>query len=89
VEAQAAVGEEKTTYQKVSEAFWALKTILENEGKLLTSREIEVVKKNLVLLTSFVDATLQERFKFEIQQAMKQAEEIKTRIDRLNTRMKH
>jgi hypothetical protein len=75
-------------YEKVSEAFVVLKDLLEKDGKLLTSKEIEVVKKNLVILTHFVDATLQERFKFEIQQARRQAEEIKSRIDRLNSKIK-
>ncbi|MDR1938014.1 MAG: hypothetical protein LBQ73_05905 [Tannerellaceae bacterium] len=79
---------EKSTYEKVSNAFWDLKTLLEEEGKLLTSREIEVVKKNMVLLTNFIDATLQERFKFEIQQALRQAEEIKMRIEKLNSKIK-
>ncbi|MDR1919528.1 MAG: hypothetical protein LBQ65_07785 [Tannerellaceae bacterium] len=79
---------EQSTYVKVSNAFWDLKTLLEEEGKLLTSREIEVVKKNMVLLTNFIDATLQERFKFEIQQALKQAEEIKMRIEKLNSKIK-
>ncbi|MDR2389523.1 MAG: hypothetical protein LBD89_07045 [Tannerellaceae bacterium] len=76
------------TYEKVSNAFWNLKTLLEEEGKLLTSREIEVVKKNMVLLTNSIDTTLQERFKFEIQQALKQAEEIKMRIEKLNSKIK-
>ncbi|MDR2810541.1 MAG: hypothetical protein LBB84_08335 [Tannerellaceae bacterium] len=77
-----------STYEKVSNAFWSLKTLLEEEGKLLTSREIEVVKKNMVLLTNSIDATLQERFKFEIQQALKQAEEIKMRIEKLNSKIR-
>ncbi|GHV47442.1 hypothetical protein FACS1894181_00890 [Bacteroidia bacterium] len=76
------------TYEKVSNIFWDLKTLLEEEGRLLTSKEIEVVKKNMVILTNFVDATLQERFKFEIQQALKQAEEIKVKIDRLHSKIK-
>ena len=79
---------EISTYEKVSNAFWSLKTLLEEEGKLLTSREIEVVKKNMVLLTNSIDTTLQERFKFEIQQALKQAEEIKMRIEKLNSKIK-
>ncbi|MDR2118296.1 MAG: hypothetical protein LBP25_01995 [Tannerellaceae bacterium] len=79
---------EISTYEKVSNAFWNLKTLLEEEGKLLTSREIEVVKKNMVLLTNSIDTTLQERFKFEIQQALKQAEEIKMRIEKLNSKIK-
>jgi hypothetical protein len=79
---------EVPTYEKVSNAFWNLKTLLEEEGKLLTSREIEVVKKNMVLLTNSIDTTLQERFKFEIQQALRQAEEIKMRIEKLNSKIK-
>jgi hypothetical protein len=79
---------EVSTYEKVSNAFWNLKTLLEEEGKLLTSREIEVVKKNMVLLTNSIDATLQERFKFEIQQALRQAEEIKMKIEKLNSKIK-
>jgi hypothetical protein len=79
---------EKSTYEKVGDAFYCLKNLLEEEGKLLTSREIEVVKKNMLLLTNFIDATLQERFKFEIQQALKQAEEIKMRIEKLNSKIR-
>jgi hypothetical protein len=79
---------ERSTYEKVSDAFWNLKNLIEEEGKLLTSREIEVVKKNMLLLTNFIDATLQERFKFEIQQALRQAEEIKMRIEKLNSKIK-
>jgi hypothetical protein len=79
---------EKSTYEKVADAFYCLKNLLEEEGKLLTSREIEVVKKNMLLLTNFIDATLQERFKFEIQQALKQAEEIKMRIEKLNSKIR-
>jgi hypothetical protein len=78
----------KPTYEKVSNAFWDLKTLLEEEGKLLTSKEIEVVKKNMVILTNFIDMTLQERFKYEIQLAHKQAEEIKMRIEKLNSKIK-
>jgi hypothetical protein len=78
----------KPTYEKVSNAFWDLKTLLEEEGKLLTSKEIEVVKKNMIILTNFIDTTLQERFKYEIQQALKQAEEIKMRIEKLNSKIK-
>ncbi|GHT29840.1 hypothetical protein AGMMS49574_07740 [Bacteroidia bacterium] len=78
----------KPTYEKVSNAFWDLKTLLEEEGKLLTSKEIEVVKKNMVILTNFIDTTLQERFKYEIQLALKQAEEIKMRIEKLNSKIK-
>ncbi|MDR2497264.1 MAG: hypothetical protein LBD21_09085 [Tannerellaceae bacterium] len=79
---------DKSTYEKVSVAFWDLKTLLEEEGKLLTSKELEVVKKNMIILTNFIDATLQERFKFEIQQALKQAEEIKVKIERLHSKIK-
>jgi hypothetical protein len=79
---------ERSTFEKVSNVFWDLKTLMEEEGKLLTSREIEVVKKNMLLLTNFIDATLQERFKFEIQQALKQAEEIKVRIEKLNSKIR-
>jgi hypothetical protein len=82
------VSHEKPTYEKVSNVFWDLKTLLEEEGKLLTSKEIEVVKKNMIILTNFIDATLQERFKFEIQQALKQAEEIKMKIEKLNNKIK-
>ncbi|MDR1557529.1 MAG: hypothetical protein LBS88_10955 [Tannerellaceae bacterium] len=79
---------EKSTYEKVSVAFWNLKTLMEEEGKLLTSKEIEVVKKNMLILTNFIDTTLQERFKFEIQQALRQAEEIKMRIEKLNSKIR-
>jgi hypothetical protein len=61
---------------------------MEEEGKLLTSKEIEVVKKNMLILTNFIDTTLQERFKYEIQQALKQAEEIKIRIEKLNSKIR-
>lgn len=80
--------QKKSTFEKVSDAFWVLKTLMEEEGKLLRSREIEVVKKNMLLLTKFIDATLQERFKFEIQQAIEQAEEIKMQIEKLNSKIK-
>ncbi|MDR1499868.1 MAG: hypothetical protein LBI58_02700 [Tannerellaceae bacterium] len=86
--APAGPSSDKPTYEKVTDAFWALKTLIEEEGRLLTSREIEVVKKNMLLLTNFIDATLQERFKFEIQQALRQAEEIKVRIEKLNSKIK-
>jgi hypothetical protein len=79
---------DKTTYEKVSVSFWDLKTLLEEEGKLLTSKELEVVKKNMIILTNYIDSTLQERFKFEIQQALKQAEEIKMKIERLHSKIK-
>ncbi|MDR1645047.1 MAG: hypothetical protein LBS05_04385 [Tannerellaceae bacterium] len=79
---------DKSTYERVADAFYTLKTLLEEEGTMLTSREIEVVKKNMLLLTNFIDATLQERFKFEIQQAIKQAEEIKMRIEKLNSKIR-
>ncbi|MDR1344690.1 MAG: hypothetical protein LBJ39_04985 [Tannerellaceae bacterium] len=79
---------DRSTYEKVSDAFWNLKNLIEEEGKLLTSREIEVVKKNMLLLTNFIDATLQERFKFEIQQALRQAEEIKIKIEKLNSKIR-
>ena len=79
---------DKTTYEKVSVAFWDLKTLLEDEGKQLTSKELEVIKKNMIILTNFIDATLQERFKFEIQHALKQAEEIKMKIERLHIKIK-
>ncbi len=79
---------EKTPYEKVSKAFWRLKTFLEQEGKLLTSKEIEVVKKNLIILTNHTDVIMQERFKYEIQLARKQAEEIKLQIEKLNSKIK-
>ncbi|GEM_PF-3219293 len=79
---------EKKPFEKISKAFWDLKTFIEEEGKQLTSKEIEVIKKNLMILTNYTDTVLQERFKFEIQQALRQAEEIKTKIERLNTRIK-
>ncbi|MDH6305822.1 ribosome-binding ATPase YchF (GTP1/OBG family) [Parabacteroides sp. PF5-5] len=79
---------EKSTYEKVSKAFWALKTHLEEEGKMLTSKEIEIVKKNLIILTNYTDTVLQERFKIEIQLAIKQADEIKQRIEKLNIKIK-
>ncbi|MDR0748139.1 MAG: hypothetical protein LBF62_01035 [Tannerellaceae bacterium] len=79
---------ERTPYEKVSKAFWNLKTILEEDGKFLGSKEIEVVKKNLIILANNTDVILQERIKFEIQQAYKQAEEIKQQIEKLNTKIK-
>lgn len=79
---------DKTPYEKVSKAFWTIKTIIEEEGKLLSSKEIEVVKKNLIILANHTDIILQERIKFEIQQAYKQAEEIKQKIEKLNTKIK-
>jgi hypothetical protein len=79
---------DKPPYEKVSKAFWNLKTIIEEEGKLLTSKELEVVKKNLLILTNHTEIILQERIKFEIQQAYKQAEEIKQKIEKLNTKIK-
>ncbi|MDR1356459.1 MAG: hypothetical protein LBJ58_02175 [Tannerellaceae bacterium] len=83
-----AVSSDKSTYEKVSDAFRNLRTLMEEEGKLLTSKEIEIVKKNMLLLTNFIDATLQERFKFEIQQALKQAEEIKIKIEKLSGKIR-
>ncbi|MDR1201594.1 MAG: hypothetical protein LBL58_08200 [Tannerellaceae bacterium] len=79
---------ERTPYEKVSAAFWNLKTIIEEDGKFLGSKEIEVVKKNLIILANNSDVILQERIKFEIQQAYKQAEEIKQQIEKLNTKIK-
>jgi hypothetical protein len=79
---------ERTPYEKVSKAFWNLKTIIEEDGKFLGSKEIEVVKKNLIILANNTDVILQERIKFEIQQAYKQAEEIKQKIEKLNTKIK-
>lgn len=79
---------EKTPYEKVSKAFWNLKTIIEEDGKQLSSKETEVVKKNLIILANYTDTVLQERIKFEIQQAYKQAEEIKQQIEKLNTKIK-
>jgi hypothetical protein len=77
-----------TPYEKVSKAFWNLKTTIEEDGKFLGSKEIEVVKKNLIILANNTDIILQERIKFEIQQAYKQAEEIKQQIEKLNTKIK-
>ncbi|MDR1402966.1 MAG: hypothetical protein LBJ60_04600 [Tannerellaceae bacterium] len=79
---------ERTPYEKVSKAFWDLKTIVEEDGKLLGSKEIEVVRKNLIILANHTDIILQERVKFEIQQAYRQAEEIKQQIEKLNTKIK-
>lgn len=79
---------EKSTYEKISKTFWTLKTLLEEEGKLLTSKEIETVKKNLILLAKHTDITLQERIKYEIQLAYKQAEELKSQIEKLNNKIK-
>jgi len=79
---------ERTPYEKVSKAFWNLKTVMEEDGKFLNSKEIEVVKKNLIILANNTDAILQNRIKFEIQQAYKQAEEIKQKIEKLNTKIK-
>jgi hypothetical protein len=87
-EAALQASDNRKPYEKVSAAFIALKDHLEAEGQMMTSKEIEVFKKNLMILTNFVDSTLQERVKFEIQQARKQAEELKMRIDRLNSKIK-
>jgi hypothetical protein len=79
---------EKSTFEKISDAFWMMKTSMDEEGKTLTSKELEVIKKNMLLFTNFIDSTLNERVKFEIQQAQKQAEEIKARIERLNSKIR-
>jgi hypothetical protein len=80
---------EKTTFEKISKTFGTLKNLLEQEGGVLTSKEIEVIKKNLILLAKRTDVTLQERVKQEIQLAYQQAEEIKSRIERLNSKIKN
>ncbi|MDR1161610.1 MAG: hypothetical protein LBK45_04635 [Tannerellaceae bacterium] len=79
---------ERTPYEKVSKAFWNLKTIIEEDGKSLGSKEIEVVKKNLIILANNTEVILQKRIKFEIEQAYKQAEELKQQIEKLNTKIK-
>jgi hypothetical protein len=79
---------ERTPYEKVSKAFWNLKTSIDEDGKLLGSKEIEVVRKNLIILANNTDAILQERIKFEIQQAYIQAEALKQQIEKLNTKIK-
>jgi len=79
---------EKTTFEKISKTFWALKTLIEQEGMLLSSKEIETIKKNLLILAKHTDTMLQERIKLEIQHAYKQAEKIKTQIEKLNNKVK-
>jgi len=79
---------EKPTFDKVSIAFWDLKTVLDQEYTQLSSKEIEEIKKNMIRLTNAIDGMLQERFKVEIQQALRQAEEIKTQIDKLSSKIK-
>jgi hypothetical protein len=79
---------EKTVFEKISLAFWDMKTFLEEEGKTLSAKELELIRKNMILLTNYVDQLHQERVKIEIQQAQKQAEEIKARIERLNSKIK-
>jgi hypothetical protein len=79
---------ERTPYEKVSKAFWGLKTTIDEDGKLLGSKEIEVVRKNLIVLANNTDAILQERIKYEIQQAYIQAEALKQQIEKLNTKIK-
>ncbi len=79
---------EKNTYEKISQAFRALKKLIEEEGKFLNSKEIEIIKKNLIFLAKHTDITLQERVKYEIQLAYKQAEELKSEIEKLNNKIK-
>lgn len=79
---------EKPPFEKISKSFWALKTLIEQEGMQLSSKEIETVKKNLLILAKHTDTMMQERIKMEIQQAYKQAEEIKSQIEKLNNKMK-
>jgi hypothetical protein len=79
----------KNPYESISHAFRALKNLLEEHGKLLTSKEIEIVKKNLIYLAKQTDTTLQERIKYEIQLAYKQAEELKSEIEKLNSKIKN
>ncbi|MDR0538763.1 MAG: hypothetical protein LBH04_12090 [Tannerellaceae bacterium] len=78
----------KSTYEKISSVFWEMKTLMEEEWKNLSAKELEVVKKNVILFTKFIDTTIQERVKFEILQAQKQAEEIKAQIERLSSKIK-